>query len=144
MRTKSEKTVRLNTLENLIATKLTENPKWIEAAILALYERQTADEQSAGETTYHNKRGFNSADAKRMSFVAAFLKTGKHLTATKAVTVYGPRLQKYAAQLALVAYEKEQAKKAALEPMMVYALEDENRCPRCNVVRCPDGCCCAC
>lgn len=78
----------------------TTNPAWVERAILALFERQTR---------HDNNMGFTSADARRMSFVAKLLQGGKHLTREKALTVYGPRLQKYAKQLAKIAMEKKAA-----------------------------------
>jgi hypothetical protein len=82
---------------------------WVERAILALYERQTSDEQAQGDTKHSNKMGFSSADARRMSFIAEFLLSGKHLTREKALGVYGPRLQKYAKQLAIISQAKKES-----------------------------------
>lgn len=98
----------MNTTEMVgkIRNLLQNNPAAVERAILVLYDRQTSDEQANGETRHDNKIGFNAADAKRMSFVARFLKNGGHLTRAKALNVYGPRLQKYAVQLAGIAMEK--------------------------------------
>jgi hypothetical protein len=138
-RTKSAETIAFETLKSEIEGKLISKPAWVEAAILALYNRQTSDEQAGGETRHDNSVGFNHADAKRMSFVAEFLKSGKHLTYEKALNVYGPRLRKYSGQLARIALAKKAAKKQAEAPS-----EPRNVCPRCMVVRCPDGCCCAC
>lgn len=88
-----------------IKTNLESNPRWIERAIVVLYERQTADEKMVQETGHNNGVGFNKPDARRMSFIAEFLKKGGHLTTEKALK-YGLRLQKYAGQLARIAEEK--------------------------------------
>lgn len=108
-RTKSPATVEFETLTAQIKLRLTQSPRWVEAAILALYEKQTSDEQETQETGVDNSQGFNKPDARRMSFVAEFLKSGGHLTREKALNIYAPKLQKYAKQLARQA----QAKKAA-------------------------------
>jgi hypothetical protein len=113
MKTKSAATIEFEALTATIVAKLTTNPAWVEAAILALYAKQTEDEQIAQETGHDNCRGFNKPDARRMSFVAEFLKSGKHLTHEKALTVYGPKLKKYRKQLAKMAMEKKAAKLAA-------------------------------
>lgn|SRR5487761_2189874 len=93
-----------------IKAGLSVNPKWVERAIIVLFEKQTNDEQAALDTKYVNGQGFTSADARRMSFVAKFLLSGKHLTREKALGIYGRRLQKYAVQLARIAEETKKAK----------------------------------
>jgi hypothetical protein len=105
-RTKSQTTIEFETLTATIKQNLLTNPAWVERAIIVLYERQTRDEQVAQETGHDNNMGFNKPDARRMSFVAEFLKGGKHLTHEKALNVYGKKLQKYAKQLARIAQEK--------------------------------------
>ena len=108
-RTKNPAKVELETLTARIRAKLLVDPAWIEAAILRLYELQTSDEQAAKMTGHTNCQGFNKPDASRMSFVATFLRNGGHLTQKKALEVYGPRLGKYAGQLAKIARAKRQA-----------------------------------
>jgi hypothetical protein len=108
-RTKNPETIALETLTTTIRANLITNPAWVERAILVLFERQTQDEQTSDETRHDNNMGFTSADARRMSFVAKFLQGGKHLTREKALGVYGPRLQKYAKQLAKIAMAKKAA-----------------------------------
>lgn len=89
-----------------IENKLSTNPVWVERAILALYARQTSDEQVSVETRHTNRKGFNKPDAKRMSFVANFLINGGHLTKEKALGVYAGKLKKYSGQLAKIANEQ--------------------------------------
>jgi len=108
-RTKSPEAVELENLTTKIRANLLTSPTWVERAILVLYECQTSDEQVAEATSHHNNSGFTSADARRMSFVAKFLLEGRHLTREKALGVYGPRLQKYAKQLARIAMSKKAA-----------------------------------
>ena len=108
-RTKSAETIEFENLVATIREKLATNKAWIERAVIALHDRQTTDEQATNETTHDNRKGFNKPDARRMSFVANFLKSLGHLTEEKALTVYGPRLQKYAKQLARIAQEKKAA-----------------------------------
>lgn len=108
-RTKTDEIIAFEALVSKIHANLVINPTWVERAILVLFERQTQDEQVGSLTSHLNNVGFNSADARRMSFVAKFLQNGKHLTRDKALGVYGPRLQKYAKQLAKIAIEKKAA-----------------------------------
>lgn len=81
------------------------NPRAVERAIVALYDRQTADEQAQGDTRYTNGVGFSGADARRLSFVAEFLRSGKHLR-LETCAKYVARVSKYAGQLADIANAK--------------------------------------
>lgn len=67
------------TLET-VKENLSKNPKWVERAIVKLFEFQTADEQKSEIAMYHNNKGFNSSDAKRLSYYAKWINSGKHLT----------------------------------------------------------------
>lgn len=108
-RTKSAETIEFENLVATIKNKLATNKAWIERALVVLHDRQTIDEQATQHTAHDNNKGFNKPDARRMSFVASFLKSGGHLTEEKALKVYGPKLQKYAKQLARIAQEKKAA-----------------------------------
>jgi hypothetical protein len=61
---------------NLINT----SDRAVERAVLAIYARQTADEQEAGVTSHLNARGFNGSDASYGSYCARWLLKGNHLT----------------------------------------------------------------
>ncbi len=74
----------------------------VETAILALYTRQTEDEQSYSTTRHSNGRGFTAFDAKTGSYFARWILSGRHLDGrflakARAMTM------KYAKQLAEVA-----------------------------------------
>ena len=58
----------------------------VERAILALYRRQTDDEQTTQETRHRNGRGFASCHAWRGSYYARWILSGRHLS--------GPHIEK--------------------------------------------------
>lgn len=80
-------------------------------ALVALLARQTADEQRARETKYHNRMGFAGGDAFVGQSMAEFYAKNHFLTA-KQLAYWrksgkrGPRICKYAGQLLIVAKEK--------------------------------------
>lgn len=61
-----------------IRQSLRTNPLAVERAIVVLFGNQTHDEQRDSDTKYHNKRGFNAADATRGSYYARWIRSGKH------------------------------------------------------------------
>lgn len=89
------------TIDALLAS----NPRAVERAIVALFARQTADERSTDTTRHSNSRGFNAADARKLSFIAKFLGEGKHLR-TETCQRYVAIVRKYRAQLADIANAK--------------------------------------
>jgi len=95
--------------EEQIVDLLNKNVRAVEKAIVALYERQTHDEQVTHGTRHHNRIGFSAADAKRLSFIADFLNKGGHLK-TETCQKYLPRVLKYRKQLAAIANENEAKK----------------------------------
>lgn len=88
-----------------IRTLLNTNDKAVARAILALYSRQTADEQQSENTKHQNNIGFNAFDSKIMSSFAKTLHTKKILS-EKQIACSRKLLQKYAGQLASIANEK--------------------------------------
>ncbi len=56
------------------------NDRAVERAILAIYARQTADEQRSETTREQNGMGFNGFDAKPGSYYARWVQSGKRLT----------------------------------------------------------------
>jgi hypothetical protein len=57
-------TVRFDISEDELKDKLVEDRKWLFRAILALYNRQTEEEQTIGVTVSKNHQGFNAAHGK--------------------------------------------------------------------------------
>jgi len=56
------------------------NDRAVERAMVAIYNRQTADEQSAQDTKHSNGIGFSGADARLGSYYAKWVLSGKNLT----------------------------------------------------------------
>lgn len=92
------------------------NPKAIDRALVVLFQRQTADEQSTSTTRHINERGFAQNDAFFLSELAKKVKRYGSLSPAQRqcalVSRRGkPRLVKYWRQLA----EEAEAKKARLQ-----------------------------
>lgn len=85
-----------------IATKLTTDVKWLVRGIVAIYEKQTSDEQNSETTKHHNAVGFNGRDAKFGSSLAQQLQNGRHLS-YRQIDAAQRMMVKYAGQLAKIA-----------------------------------------
>lgn len=91
---------------------------FVERALLALYERQTADEQQIGATSHHNAVGFGGADAEFLSSVAErvivsrnqYRRVEGNCLSLKQRLAVAKCLKKYWRQLAEIAAEKKAAK----------------------------------
>lgn len=78
---------------------LMSNDRAVEKAIVALYHRQTVDEQHTSSTVHPNGRGFNAFHAERGTYWAKWVisgrrLTGRHLVGAREMACY------YARQLA--------------------------------------------
>lgn len=88
--------------KELIKEKLQTNQKWVERAILAIYNKQSIQEQNVSDTIHRNGVGFNGSDARVMSYYAKWIESGKHLSgkhlikATKKIMKYSGQLLKIA------------------------------------------------
>jgi hypothetical protein len=56
------------------------NPVAVERSIIALFEKQTEDEQNVNDTKYKNYRGFGTNTVKKGSFYAKCILSGESLT----------------------------------------------------------------
>lgn len=63
-----------------IASLLDRNPMAVERAIIAIFNRQTREEQRVGDTCVSNGIGFSGAHAKTGSYYASWVLSGKHLS----------------------------------------------------------------
>jgi len=52
----------------------------VERAVVAIYRRQTEDEQDAYETKHHNRVGFAACHAGLGTYYAKWILSGKHLS----------------------------------------------------------------
>lgn len=78
------------------------NAEQAEKAVLALYKRQTSEEQWNYVSFKRNKIGFNAADASIGSNLARWLLAGKHFTDAQ-LNVARKMLKKYVKQLTRIA-----------------------------------------
>jgi hypothetical protein len=58
---------------------LNRNNGAVERAIIAIYNRQTSDEQSDGETKHSNGMGFSGAHSQLGTYYAKWILSGRHL-----------------------------------------------------------------
>lgn len=85
-----------------IKTMIATNDKAVARALLALLDRQTADEQASQTTSHSNGQGFTGADAEILTSFAQQVQRGRTLS-VKQLEIARRKLVKYAKQLALVA-----------------------------------------
>lgn len=89
-----------------IKKMLQKSNKAVERGITAIYTRQLADERLSECTKYHNGVGFSAFDAKRASYYAKWIHSGKHLSGIH-ITKARKIAIKYAQQLTDMANQKE-------------------------------------
>ena len=82
--------------------KLGSNYAWAARGLVRIYEAQTADEQSAGNTRYHNGVGFSGPDAYILTSFAKQVNKGRTLKG-KQLPILFNKMPRYAKQLDAVA-----------------------------------------
>lgn len=90
-----------------IRALLRENDKAVMRGIVAIYKRQTDEEQSSEITREHNGIGFGAFDAQFMTSLAKQILSKGFLTQTQ-MAVGRNKIIRYARQLASIAEEREQ------------------------------------
>lgn len=95
------KTWTIEEIKNLLNT----SDKMVAHSVKVLFDLQTTDEQTTGETSHKNGVGFNGVDANFLSSCAQFYIHTGFLTARQTV-LCRKKLIKYARQLTLVANKK--------------------------------------
>jgi hypothetical protein len=85
--------------------KLGSNYNWATRGLVRIFEAQTADEQSAGTTKYHNGVGFTGADSYILSSFAKQVNKGWTLKG-KQLPILFKKMPRYARQLDAVAQVK--------------------------------------
>lgn len=89
----------------VLREKLGSDYKWAVRGLVRIYEAQTADEQSAGTTKYHNGVGFTGADSFILSSFAKQVNQGRTLKG-KQLPILFKKMPRYARQLDVVAQAK--------------------------------------
>lgn len=95
--------------EQQIVNLLDTNDKAVERAIVAIYERQTADEKQVNHTRHDNSVGFRQNHAPRMSFYARLILSGKKLYPAQ-IQMSRRWMKMYRKQLCAIANAREQAR----------------------------------
>lgn len=90
----------------VIKQKILTDQRWLERAVVAIYERQTEREQDLFVTEDYNERGFNNVDCRTGAFMAQWIQKGNSLSG-KWIKIAQKIMPKYANQLAAIAQEKE-------------------------------------
>jgi len=89
----------------MIQENMEESYHWLTRGILAIFNRQTADEQCADQTKWHNGVGFGAVDAEILSSFAKQIENGRTLS-RRQTEVARKCMRKYAMQLARIAREQ--------------------------------------
>jgi hypothetical protein len=66
--------------KHTIRALLLTNDRAVERAMVVLFDRQTQDEKATEATRHHNNRGFNHGDAKKGTYMARWVLSGRKLT----------------------------------------------------------------
>lgn len=88
-----------------IAFLLATSDKAVERAMLAIYARQTQDEQSSQTTKHSNGQGFNAFDALNGTYYAKWVLSGRKLSGSHLAKARKMALR-YTQQLALISQAK--------------------------------------
>jgi hypothetical protein len=88
--------------EEMIVELITKNDKALAKALVALYDRQTTDEQVAQDVKVKNKVGLNAADVYILTGIAKFYLQHGYLSPKQAIKVR-QRIFKYRKQLTKIA-----------------------------------------
>lgn len=90
---------------NYVKQRLMEDDKWLYRGILAIYDRQTDEEQYKGVTKEKNNVGFNAIDAEILTSYALLIKKAGFLTIAQK-EIARKLMVKYAGQLHQIALER--------------------------------------
>ena len=91
--------------KEFIKTMLLSDHNWLYRGIVAIFKKQTYDEQQTESTKEDNGVGFNGVDAYMLSSFAKQIMGGKTLSA-KQMAIAKKKMPKYAGQLLQIAKEK--------------------------------------
>lgn len=103
--TRTEFMTRMSEIEAL----LRRNPKAVAVAIVRIYDHQTAQEKQVDATMEDNGIGFQACDAKRGSYYARLIRSGRELFPDTLVKCQAMAI-KYRRQLTVLSFKKSQNK----------------------------------
>lgn len=88
-------------IQRFIKDKLSKDPKWMQNALLKIFEKQTEDEKLIEATTDHNGVGFTGVDAEILSSFAKQLKNKGYLS-NKQMQLLSKKMPKYWNQIYMI------------------------------------------
>ena len=121
-----------------ITELLRSNNRAVERAIVAIFNRQTNDEKSIEATRHSNSVGFSASDARRGTYYAKWILSGKHLSGPHLDKARGIAI-KYRGQLADIAASKSSGASKAPKASEATEYRSEHSAKRATV-GCCDGC----
>ena len=96
---------RIAFLKEMLASEL----RWAIKGLVTIYEYQTADEQSCGDTREHNGVGFTGTDGEILSSFAEQVNSKRFRGSEKQLDILFKKMPKYAKQLDGIAQSKLEA-----------------------------------
>lgn len=103
---------------DMIRANMLADNRWLIRGLLAIYARQTFDEQASETTKHHNSKGFSALDASILSSYAAQVEQWEATPpnqrrynsplSTKQMSLLRRRMMRYSGQLARVVRERVQ------------------------------------
>ncbi len=102
------KAAKFQDAKAMVRDKLATDNAWLVRGLVALFRRQTEDEQRSEDTKYQNKMGFNSADAPVLTSLARQWQERNWLS-TPQIGLARRLMGKYSGQLARIARGEEVA-----------------------------------
>jgi len=75
----------INSIRELLRTDY----RWMEKALLFLFSQQTRTEQQIEATTEANSRGFSACHARKLSYYAGWVRSGRKLTGPHLTKAHG-------------------------------------------------------
>ena len=95
------KKVTKGAIAEFVRNKLSTNEQWAKAALLKIYDFQTAEEQSVGDTCIYNGVGFTGADGEILSSLSSQFKT-KGWLSPKQMVIVMKKMKKYTRQIIMI------------------------------------------
>lgn len=96
---------RISFLREMLASEI----RWAVKGLVTIYEYQTADEQSCGDTREHNGVGFTGTDGEILSSFAEQVNKNRFKGSPKQLDILFKKMPKYAKQLDIIAQSKLEA-----------------------------------
>jgi hypothetical protein len=98
-------TITKTRIRDYVRTKLGTDPRWAKAALLKIFEFQTAEEQSSERTHEHNGIGFTGVDGEILASFAKQFRSKGYLS-PKQMNLLFKKMPKYWKQIVSISDEE--------------------------------------